>query len=112
MLKVRVLSYGNPTGGCYSYSGACCDDSAIQLPDCSGSQKCDSYFYYCLRPLTSDNVLDVWDGCFYRGSRISLSNRDDSVTDFTQSTMVLGLENPLMLEGLTNDYRVSYRLRL
>lgn len=43
----------------------------------------------------------------YSGSRISNgSNTDDAPIDFSQSS-VLGLDNPLTLEGLTDTWNVS-----
>lgn len=104
ILEVKLFGYSNPSGSCSNCQGFCCDGVGIQPPNCSETLRCDSFFRYCLTPL---EVAEPGN-CFSPGSRFSLPNRDDRVLDFTQSNVALGLENPLQLPGLTNDYRVSY----
>ena len=103
-LEVRLYGYNNPTGRCEACSRTdgprgCCDDFDMSM--CTGSDLCDSFFNYCLQDLGSEEIQ-----CSYPGSRNSTFNTDDSMTiDFSEST-VLGLENPLILPGLTDDYHV------
>ena len=106
-MEVQLFGYDNPTGRCYDQEQCirddgqhrCCDDT--RATGCTGVRRCDSFFIYCLRPLGSDGV-----GCSQYRNRTSLSNSDDNdldADDFSQST-VLGLENPLILRGLTEKY--------
>ena len=105
VLQVRMISYSNPTGGCHECSDnhGCCDGlNSTTDSVCSGEQRCDSYFVYCLRVRYSSGS-----GCgSYNATRRSLTNLNDAAVDFSQST-VLGLENPLTLPGLTNAWDVS-----
>ena len=112
LVEVRLNGYSNPTGKCGGYGPDCqtgtpgvlhcCDGSDTTL--CSGYERCDSYFYYCLRPLGEDRS-----GCLDNETRaISQSNEDDkSNIDFSLST-VLGLSNPQSLSGLGDAYEVSH----
>lgn len=112
-LEVTVFGYNNPTGRCQDCRGGdddddddngnfrgCCDN--FESSSCSGSSLCDSYFVYCLRTMGSTGR-----GCSYFGNRISNVNGDDSPLNFSQS-MVLGLENPIVLQGLTSTYTVMH----
>lgn len=106
LLQVELFGYSNPTGRCMECQIiglnliGCCDQQLTNLLPCLGVLRCDSYFSYCLRPIGSEG-----DSCSYFGSRMSTANRDDEHVDFTQNT-VLGLENPLQLQGLTANYAV------
>lgn len=102
-LEVTVFGYSNPTGRCETCIEddnlrGCCDD--FESTRCSGSLLCDSFFVYCLRTVGSTGR-----GCSYFGNRISNVNGDDSPLNFSQS-IVLGLENPITLRGLTSTYTV------
>ena len=100
-LEVTVFGYDNPTArcqGCGSLQGCC---ESFDSTSC-GNDHCDSYFTYCLRTIGSTGR-----GCFYFGNRISDRNDNDGSLDFSQS-MVLGLENPIILWGLTNTYMVGF----
>ena len=110
-VEVRLNGYSNPSGKCSHGEGcqtdttgkfSCCDSSDTQT--CSGDERCDSYFHYCLRPL---GVVRF--GC--RGNErraTSQYNEDDeSNIDFSLST-VLGLSNPQIFPGLGDAYEVSY----
>ena len=107
VVEVQLFGYDNPTGRCYDQQECiindgqhrCCD--ARRVNDCTAFRRCDSYFIYCLRPLGSDGV-----GCSGYRNRTSLVNWDDDnldAVDFSQS-IVLGLENPLTLQGITEKY--------
>ena len=102
-LEVTVFGYNNPTGRCQDCLEdddlrGCCDD--FESTSCRGSTLCDSYFTYCLRTTGSTGR-----GCSYFGNRRSNINIDDGPLTFSQST-VLGLENPILLQGLTSAYMV------
>lgn len=105
LLDVRLYGYSNPTGICQDCLSdmtgqrGCCD--RFRTTDCAEFQ-CDSFFFYCLRDLGNDEEL----GCSYFGNRTSSVNIDDGSINFSQST-VLGLENPLILMGLTDAWNVS-----
>ena len=101
-IEVTVFGYDNPTGRCQECLEegvrGCCDN--FESTSCSGSSLCDSFFIYCLRAVGSTGR-----GCSYFGNRISNVNVDDGSLNFSQST-VLGLENPTVLQGLTDTYTV------
>ena len=81
----------------------CCDRH--NTTECSDFL-CDTYFDYCLRPLGSKE--EGAGGCSYSGYVVSTSNRNDGFVNFSRSTVtVLGLDNPLILPGLTNNWNVN-----
>ena len=107
LVEVTVFDYNNPTQTCqdcrdgpFDMTVGCCDNFDRTI--CNGGDRCDSFFYYCLRTIGSAGR-----NCSYFGNRTSTANIDDGQIDFSQST-VLGLENPLQLQGLTDAYTVSY----
>ena len=113
MVELTLFDYDNPTGTCYDPQWCvrnglhrCCDSNFIlwTFLECTGGRRCDSYFIYCLRPLGSEG-----EGCSNYQQRISTFNQDDNnPIDVTRST-VLGLENPLILRGITeSSYDVRY----
>ena len=97
-LEVAVFGYNNPTGRCRGcgYLQGCCDD--FESTSCGTTDRHDSYFIYCLRTVGSSGR-----GCSFFGNVRSDSNEDDGPLDFSLS-MVLGLENPITLQGLTDTY--------
>ena len=104
-LEVTVFGYNNPTGRCHqcvnpaNNQPGCCDD--FVQTNCSGNFSCDSFFVYCLRP-----ALERTGGnCSYFSNQTSDFNPDDGDLNFSQSP-VLGLDNPIILQGLTNAYMV------
>ena len=106
-LEVTVFGYNNPTGRCREcvasnnvLSGCC--DAFRQISNCIGNFSCDSFFVYCLR----QPIGRIGRDCSYFGDQMSDSNRDDGRLDFSQSPL-LGLENPIVLQGLTNSYKVE-----
>ena len=116
-MQVRLNGYSNPTGRCQdcpiietspkTLHHSCCDDHS--KADCSGDERCDSYFIYCLRPLNFG--VTRLNPCGYpsNGSKMSsFFNRDDAgISDFSQ-LRILGLNNPLTLSGLGYSYVVSH----
>ena len=111
LVEVRLNGYTNPTGK-RRKSGTrtrCCDNFNATATVCSGSDLCDSYFIYCLRPFGDARQSPGPEGCSnetieYRST--SLFNPDDGHLNFSQST-VLGLDNPQVFPGLRGPYQVS-----
>ena len=107
LLIVNVLSYDNPTNRCEEcgtsgMTQTCCDDRT--LGDCTGTDRCDNMFFYCLRPLGS---LNVETNPFNCGPMFTSEvNEDAAPIDFDQP-QVLGLSNPLTLVGPTVAWQVS-----
>jgi hypothetical protein len=112
-VEVDLYGYSNPTqtcqdcrsGGQFATPG-CCDrhDLGTCLQE---GVRCDSYFFYCLRTIDSSGR----GSCSYSGNRVSAVNLNDGSVDFNQS-LVLDLENPLQLPGLTDMYEaVSYSFK-
>ena len=102
-MEVELHGYHNPTGRCrgclFEERRGCCD--LFRTIDCEGDLQCDSYFVYCLA---------ISQGCAPNSQRrISTSNENDGPLDFS-SSLVLGLENPLILEGLEGAYEVRVEL--
>ena len=105
-MEVRLFNYSNPTGRCRDcYTGSnevsCCDSNHVGT--CEEWRQCDSYFIYCLRPPHLNNTER---GCFGFENRTSNVNRNDETLNFS-SGMLLGLPNPIRLQGLTEAYAVS-----
>ena len=107
-LEIKINAYSNPNQVrpfcdplCYFNSPLCCDSA--QLGTCTTRGRCDSLFFYCLRAVRTSSSQR---GCTYRGSRLSSRNLEDARIDFSNGT-VLGLENPLILQGLTTTWNVS-----
>ena len=108
-VEVRLLGYENPTQrcqGCRSFTSgvkSCCDDFS-RSTRCIDGRQCDSYFIYCLRPFQTEDYQQG--ACSnFDGKVQSAANMDDGRIDFSQS-LILGLDNPFHLEGLTQNYTV------
>ena len=102
MVEVDVQFYKNPSNGCATCEGGCCDDFYVQT--CTGQLRCDNQFFYCLR---SHNTPANTTGCRgYTSTLRSTVNTDGGQIHFSQPT-VLGLPNPLRLTGLNNSWQVS-----
>ena len=108
LVQVRLNGYSNPTGKCghgrcqTNTPGEfyCCDSFDTT---CSGWERCDSYFVYCLRPLGNDNRL----GCHDNETRAeSSTNSDDNEPINFSHSKVLGLDNPQNFPGLGDAYKV------
>ena len=100
VLQVEMVSYSNPSNR--RSDGFCCDPD--NGGECTGEERCDTYFAYCLRPRSSTNR-----GCPNTAPGfIAISNSaspDGATIDFTQRT-VLGLSNPFNLTGITTAWEV------
>lgn len=108
MLEVRLYGYNNPTGRCQECGNmmGCCDRH--NTTECGERFMCDTYFHYCLRPLGSDKE-EGGGNCSDYGGITSNTNTNDRFVNFSQS-MVLGLDNPLLLPGLTKESDWNVRL--
>lgn len=100
VLEVHVQSYSNPTNRCFARSGGCCDLSTSGV--CAGTSRCDTYFTFCLR---SFNTSEINRDCNVTAVT-SADVLDDGLIDFTQPSF-LGLDNPLLLSGLSTDWQVK-----
>ena len=108
VMEVDLFGYNNPTqtcqdcrsGGEFADPGCC--DRHDRVICTAGGDRCDSYFYYCLRTIDSGGR-----DCSYFGNRVSAANTNDEAIDFINQSFVLGLENPLQLQGLTDAYDAS-----
>ena len=111
-LEVRLNRYVNQEGKCIgrcprdpsNTTHSCCDDFR-RFSNCGGDRRCDSYFFFCLRPFGSERQRYDCQS-FYNDTKMTSVNDDDRPIDFT-SEMVLGLENPFLLPGLTEEYEVG-----
>ena len=106
IVEVRLFGYSIPSGKCQECVNSagllrCCD--SFETEDCSNDRQCDSYFIYCLRPV---NTSSIEEGCSGFENIMSNSNRNDGPVNF-QNNIVLGLPNPLLLPGLTDNYTVG-----
>ena len=104
-MEVRLNGYTNPTGRCRDCNSmtelTCCDRFRGGTSACTDEERCDSYFFYCLRPF---GEVRLNPGCFSNETRnVSVANTDDGPLNFSQST-VLGLNNPQVLSGLEDIY--------
>ena len=111
--KVAILvgNYTNPhqnrpyksrcTNG-HGWIKSCCDGFDGSSFTCC---RCDSFFMYCLR-----NVDTLTAGCPESGTIMrSTVNLNDTSVDFSQNN-VLGLDNPLIFQGLNDTWNVSSAL--
>ena len=73
IVEMRLLGYDNPTQRCQ-------DCPIVQSVDrsCMGTDRCDSYFIYCLRTIGS-----IGRDCSYFGIRMSSANTDDMMDQST-----------------------------
>ena len=107
-MEVRLFGYDNPTQRCQDCrdgefaDAGCCDDFVLTEAVCTNGRRCDTFFIYCLRTIGSAGR-----NCPYFGAKMSTANTNDElIIDFNQRS-VLGLDNPLQLQGLTDAYTVS-----
>ena len=110
IIQAQLHGYDNPTQRCFlgcdncdrCFIGYC--DGNINGECTSGFRRCDTLFFLCLRPLSSQIGCDPdTDGVM----RSNAENDNDTNFDFSQSTF-LGLNNPLIFQGLTNAWNVSH----
>ena len=102
ILEVRTHSYSNPTNWCFGCGAnqGCCDN--FNVFECTGDLRCDNYFYYCLRTIFSSRFVNNCDN-----GRFSNSSEPDGETINFSQDVVLGLANPLPLNGLSDAWNVS-----
>ena len=107
-MEVTLVRYdNNPSGRCQGCpintegDRSCCDDPNRFSGNCDGNRRCDPYFTFCLRPLSSRGR-----GCSNYRNATSSSRNDKTTIDFKKDDDELGLPNPLHLPGLTDAYSV------
>ncbi len=104
-IVTRIHSYNNPTNtGQFRGSNRCCDNER-QSGICSFNRRCDNRFTFCLKVF--GDMTDGTDSCV---SDVLMSleseiNLNDVSIDFTASRW-LGLDNPLMLNGVSTAWQV------
>ena len=113
IVQVQLHGYDNPTQQrfiscnetrCLQTLTVGCCDGDIDGECTSDNRRCDTNFLFCLRPLNSQF------GCDSNRDDVMQSNfqfNNDANFDFTRSTF-LGLNNPLVFQGLTNAWNVSH----
>ena len=110
IIQTQLHSYDNPTQqrlrACINdrcFVAGCCDAGEGNCT--SGERRCDTFFVFCLRPL---GIAEYRLGCGSNGGSVIQSdvNVNDAAINFSQSSF-LGLNNPVDLPGLTNDWNVS-----
>ena len=116
VLQVRLNGYVGQEGNCIGCplldppgpgrrTRSCCDDHE-HFNNCDhDDRQCDIYFIFCLRPFGSQRGRYDCQ-TFYNDTRVTSVNNNDGPVDFTNE-MVLDLENPFLLPGLTEKYEVS-----
>ena len=114
VVEIEFFGYSNPTGRCHecpipqnSTTPSCCD--SFVHSSCNGSDLCDSYFYFCLRTIGDSSTTN---GCWYPGSNLTFAIVDDAPFDINNISAVLGIDNPLILPGLTVDFEVKLLFHL
>ena len=122
---MQVHSYDNPTNlcaGCGEGPG-CCDNFGGN--DCTGEERCDNIFFYCLRPLgtptrTLEAILEnrlIFENSIEDHARElqclqpppafrSDRNVDDGFINFSE-TEFLGLPNPMEFQVNASMWEVS-----
>ncbi len=99
-MQVEMVSYSHPSNT--RSDGRCCDPD--DGGECTGEERCDTYFINCLLPRYSTNR-----GCPNNGpgfTAVSNVSPDGADIDFSQPT-VLGLPNPFNLTGITTACEVK-----
>ena len=105
-----ISNYTNPHQ--HKLWGSVCFSSSCETDCCDGFNQhsfscndgCDSFFTCCLR-----NINTLTAGCpdlDGNTTRSSAVNPNDAPIDFSQDT-VLGLENPLIFQGINHTWNVS-----
>lgn len=98
-----MTEYRNPTSRCAScvISGVagCCDaDQSAAV--CSGTARCDNYFWFCIRPFESEPNLSLGEtecplGRVSTPTDGNVTLNSDQLTFSTGETALNGLPNPL-----------------
>ena len=102
VLQVRVVSYSNPSNT--RSDGQCCDP-ANNGGGCTGGERCDTYFTYCLRPRFTEAATIECPNTEPGFTANSTNVVDGATIDFSQPT-VLGLPNPFNLTGISTAWEV------
>ena len=98
-LFVRVHNFKSPSHKCpvcrsrSSRLLGCCDNFS-ETSECTGSDRCDNSFQYCLRRLGSLPNTNPYHTASCRPVTVTTSNTDGAELDFN-SSILLGRSNPL-----------------
>ncbi len=101
VVQVEMLSYSHPSN---TRSVRRCCDPELGFGPCSGDERCDTFFIYCLMPRASTAIVcpNTVPGFFAISPRTA---QNGATIDFSEPT-VLGLPNPFNLTGLTTSWEV------
>ena len=94
VVEVHMQSYNNPTNRAVGQEGDCCDPQIGGSHTCTGLKLCDSYFIFCLRPLSTPPTQR---GCDTPNITSEAASNNASI-NFTQPTF-LGIANPFRLNA-------------
>jgi hypothetical protein len=117
-VSVRVHSYETdskcPT--CFSFQQPGCCDDFLNTRTCTGTDRCDNTFFYCLRPKGTVEPMNTASsercGADDRLGKLSGINIDSAPLNFSQDH-VLGLPNPIPLRGsVETAWEVGHRAPL
>lgn len=109
---MRVHSYhgDDKCPVCIDFASPGCCDHFSNTRTCTGIERCDNTFYYCLRDFGTVSSLNTAGsercGNNDRYAKLSGVNTDSAPLNFSQDT-VLGLPNPIPLRGRTSTWAVS-----
>ena len=108
ILNITMESYSSDglCASCRDDNFGCCDNSESRFCGTPGgsSLRCETYFEYCLlSPGTSTASSQPLPCTIQATSDYTI---DGAFIDFSQST-VLGLSNPLLLNGISSSWAVS-----
>ncbi|XP_064394660.1 sushi, von Willebrand factor type A, EGF and pentraxin domain-containing protein 1-like isoform X2 [Halichondria panicea] len=99
VLQVEVVFYNH--GFNTRFDGQCCDPR--NGGGCTGGERCDTYFTYCLRPRFTEAATIECPNTEPGFTANSTNVVDGATIDFTQPT-VLGLPNPFNLTGISTAW--------
>lgn len=104
VIQVGLHGYDNPTNRLIARPGDrdCCDGSPRNT--CSGFRRCDNRFSFCVRPSGTSDIGTA--SCSSAVITSTETNSNDADIDFNTDT-VLGLDNPLLLQGITTAWEVQ-----
>ncbi len=102
VVQVEMVSFHHPSKTLSD--GQCCDSSRRE-PSCTGVERCDTFFIYCLVPHASTATQCPSNEPGFTAVSDHIVNGTD--IDFSEPT-VLGLSNPFNLTGISRAWEVRY----
>lgn len=117
ILNVRVHSYlgDDKCPVCVEFARPGCCDNFSNTRTCTGNDRCDNTFFYCLRDFGTVTSLNTAGsercGTNDKFGKLSGINVDSAPLNFSQDN-VLGLPNPIPLRGPTIPWQVSHTVYL